>query len=97
MKITKKMLEEMKKEYPRMIILEKRNELGIATGEAIGVKFVSMPNGNTELQFIGDEDIDPKDVLEVVEMMKNVITEVNGECRVVKEGWQNLKYQKYQK
>ncbi len=97
MKITKKMLEEMKKEYPRMIILEKRNELGIATGEAIGVKFVSMPNGITELQFIGDEDIDPKDVLEVVEMMKNAITNVHGECKVVKEGWQYLNYPNYLK
>ncbi len=88
-----KALKKMKEEDPRMIILEKRNKLGIATGEAIGVKFVSMPNGITELQFIGDEDIDPKDVLEVVEMMKNAITDVNGECKVVKEGWQYSNYQ----
>jgi len=83
----RKELENMKKKDPSMIILEKRNKLGIATGEVIGVKFVSMPNGITELQFIGDEDIDPKDVLEVVEMMKNAITNVNEECKVVKEGW----------
>lgn len=92
----RKELENMKKKDPSMIILEKRNKLGIATGEVIGVQFISMPNGITKMQFIGDPDISDNDMLEVIEMMKSTIKNVHGECKVVREGW-NLDYQNYLK
>lgn len=92
----RKKLENMKKKDPRMIILEKRNKLGIATGEVIGVQFISMPNGITKMQFIGDPDISDNDMLEVIEMMKSTIKNVHGECKVVREGW-NSDYQNYLK
>lgn len=92
----RKELENMKKKDPSMIILEKRNKLGIATGEVIGIQFIPMPNGITTMQFIADLDMDENDILEVVEMMKSTIKNVEGECKVVNEGWCS-DYQNYLK
>lgn len=90
--LMKKVLEKMKKKDPKIIILEKRNELGIATGEVMGIKFVPISGGGTDIQIIGGDNLTKKDVMEVVDMLKDFF----GQDKVVSEGWCS-NYQHYLK